>query len=392
MHTASGMYPPAPIPSPLAFNLFDSRADWPEIVLVVGVALVGAAFVSRAIGRILTWASQGAIGAHVPEAYRAAVRRPLVVVRLLVFFLAWLALAVPLLDMIGLPMELGTGRRETREWLLSSGLRVGLILTVAWLVLRVVSVMTARIERDLSQGEGLDVIERTKRAQTLGRLVHTVLAVLIGSIALLMVLRELGIDIVPMLTGAGIVGVAFGFGAQWLVRDVIAGFFLILENQVRVGDVAAINNVGGVVEAVNLRTIVLRDVEGTVHVFQNGAINTLGNRSKDYSYYVIDVSVLYNQDVDRVIEILRGVGSGIEQDPAYRPLILAPLEIMGVDAFLDSKVTIKIRIKTAPLKQWDVGRELRRRILRALEQNRIPMTPAPVPVYISDAARRRETE
>ena len=186
-----------------------------------------------------------------------------------------------------------------------------------------------------------------------------------------------------MLTGAGIAGVALGFGAQWLVRDVIAGFFLILENQVRVGDVAAINGVGGVVEAINLRTIVLRDAEGAVHVFPNGAINTLANRTKDFSFYVIDVNVLYDQDVDRVIEVLRATGQELEQDPAYRDLILAPLEIYGVDAFLDTKLTVKIRIKTVPLKQWDVGRELRRRILRALEQNHIPLTPTPMPLYVT---------
>ena len=217
--------------------------------------------------------------------------------------------------LIGVPLAFGPNRHATREWLLASGVRVAIILIVAWLVLRVGLVMTARIERELSRGEGLDVLERTKRAQTLGRLVHNVLAVLIGSIALLMVLRELGIDIVPMLTGAGIAGVALGFGAQWLVRDVIAGFFLILENQVRVGDVAAINGVGGVVEAINLRTIVLRDAEGAVHVFPNGAINTLANRTKDFSFYVIDVNVLYNQDVDRVIEVLRATGQEFEQDP-----------------------------------------------------------------------------
>jgi moderate conductance mechanosensitive channel len=369
-------------PSILALNFFDDRPDWPEIVLVIGVALVFAAVVARAIGRMMTWAAHGALGAHVPQAYRAAARRPLAVARLLVFVLTWFVLAIPLLDAIGVPLAFGPNRRATREWLLASGVRVAIILIVAWLVLRVGLVMTARIERELSRGEGLDVLERTKRAQTLGRLVHNVLAVLVGSVALLMVLRELGIDIVPMLTGAGIAGVALGFGAQWLVRDVIAGFFLILENQVRVGDVAAINGVGGVVEAINLRTIVLRDGEGAVHVFQNGGINTLANRTKDFSYYVIDVNVLYNQDVDRVIDVLRATGKQIEQDPAYRDLILAPLEIYGVDAFLDTKLTIKIRIKTVPLKQWDVGRELRRRILRALEQNQIPLTPAPTQLYV----------
>jgi moderate conductance mechanosensitive channel len=369
----------------LALDFLDDRAEWPEIVLVVGVALIFAALVSRAIGRMMTWAAHGALGAHVPEAYRTAARRPLVVARLLVFVLTWFVLAIPLLDAIGVPLAVGAIRHATRDWLLGSGVRVTIIVIVAWLVLRVVLVMTTRIERELSQGEGLDVLERTKRAQTLGRLVHNVLAVLIGSIALLMVLRELGIDIVPMLTGAGIAGVALGFGAQWLVRDVIAGFFLILENQVRVGDVAVINGVGGVVEAINLRTIVLRDNEGTVHVFPNGGITTLANRTKDYSYYVIDVNVLYNQDVDRVVEVLRATGRDIEQDPAFRDLILAPLEISGVDAFLDTKITIKTRIKTVPLKQWEVGRELRRRMLRALEQNDIPLTPTPTPLYVTRA-------
>lgn len=367
----------------LALNFFDDRADWPEIVLALGVALIFAGLVSRAIGRMLTWAAHGALGAHVPEAYRTAARRPLVLARLLIFIVTWIVLAIPMLDVIGVPLPVGANRQATRQWLLASGMRVAIILIVAWLVLRAVLVMTTRIERELSQGEGLDVLERTKRAQTLGRLVHNVLAVVIGSIALLMVLRELGIDIVPMLTGAGIVGVALGFGAQWLVRDVIAGFFVILENQVRVGDVAAINGVGGVVEAINLRTIVLRDAEGAVHVFPNGGITTLANRTKDFSFYVIDVNVLYNQDVDRVIEILRATGQQFEQDPAYRDLILAPLEIFGVDAFLDTKLTVKIRIKTVPLKQWDVGRELRRRILRALEQNQIPLTAAPTPLYVT---------
>ena len=155
----------------------------------------------------------------------------------------------------------------------------------------------------------MDVIERRRRAQTIGHLLHNVLAVLVASIALLMVLRELGVDIMPMLTGAGIVGVALGFGSQYLVRDVIAGFFLILENQVRVGDAAVVNGTGGTVESVNLRTITLRDAEGTVHVFQNGAIATLANRSKDYAYYVIDVNVLYEQDTDQVVAVLRKVGT-----------------------------------------------------------------------------------
>jgi small conductance mechanosensitive channel len=381
------MLRPVPAPVVLAFDLLDNRPEWPEVVIAICLGLVGAVVASRIIGRILTWLSHGAIGAHVPEAYRKAARRPLLLVRTLVFFLVWAALALPLLDALGVPLELGTSPRLMREWLFASGVRVIIILAVAWLVMRMVSVTTARIERELSHGEGLDVLERTKRAQTLGGLIHNVLAIVVTSIALLMILRELGLDIVPMLTGAGIVGVALGFGAQWLVRDVIAGFFLILENQVRVGDVAVINGTGGAVEAINLRTIILRDSEGVVHVFPNGGINTLANRTKDFSYYVIDLNVLYQNDVDRVIAVLRDVGRGLEQDPAYRDFILAPLEIWGVDAFLDTKLTIKLRIKTVPLKQWDVGRELRRRIKRALEEHNLPLTPAAVPLYVATPGR-----
>ena len=184
-----------------------------------------------------------------------------------------------------------------------------------------------------------------------------------------MILNAFGSNIAPVLTGAGIVGLAVGFGAQTLVRDIISGFFLILEDQVRVGDVAAINGRAGLVEAINLRTIVLRDGEGTVHVFPNGAINTLANRSKDFSYYVIDLGISYREDPDRVAAVLREIGAELQADPAYGPLILEPLEILGVDAFGDWSVVLKMRIKTVPLKQWEVGREFRKRIRQAFDED-----------------------
>jgi small conductance mechanosensitive channel len=140
---------------------------------------------------------------------------------------------------------------------------------------------------------------------------------------------------------------------------------------VRVGDVAAINGQGGLVEAINLRTIVLRDFDGTVHVFPNGAITTLANRSKDFSFYVIDVGIAYGEDPERVTRVLNEVGAGLQADDRYGPKILAPIEVVGVDAFADSAVTLKMRIKTVPLKQWEVGRELRRRILKAFAQHGI---------------------
>jgi small conductance mechanosensitive channel len=186
-----------------------------------------------------------------------------------------------------------------------------------------------------------------------------------------MVLREFHLDIAPVLTGAGIAGLAVGFGAQTLVRDIISGFFLILEDQVRVGDVAAINGTGGLVEEINLRTIVLRDFEGTVHVFPNGSINTLANRSKDFSYYVIDLGISYREDPDRVAAVVSEVGAMLQADAHYGPSILAPVEIIGLDAFADWSMTLKVRIKTMPLKQWEVGRELRKRIKKAFDAHGI---------------------
>jgi small-conductance mechanosensitive channel len=152
---------------------------------------------------------------------------------------------------------------------------------------------------------------------------------------------------------------------------VISGFFIILEDQVRVGDVAAINGVGGLVEEINLRTIVLRDAEGTVHIFPNGSINTLANRSKDFSYYVMDLGITYREDPDRVAAVLREVGTELQKDPHFGPFILEPLEVLGIEAFADWSIQLKLRIKTVPLKQWDVGRELRKRIKRALDQHGI---------------------
>jgi small-conductance mechanosensitive channel len=193
-----------------------------------------------------------------------------------------------------------------------------------------------------------------------------------------MILRELQIDITPVLTGAGIVGLAVGFGAQTLVRDVISGFFLIVEDQVRVGDVAVVNGQGGLVEQVNLRTIVLRDEQGAVHVFPNGEVKTLANMSKDFSYYIVTVPVAFDDDPDQVVEAMRSAGDSLFDDPAFKPHILEPLEIYGIDAFEPGQVVVKARIKTVPLKQWVVGRELRKRIARAFRERGIHPPSPPV--------------
>jgi moderate conductance mechanosensitive channel len=270
------------------------------------------------------------------------------------------------------------------SWLLATSLRIAVIAIAAYVVIRAGSAATRRFEREMSTGTGLDVVERTKRAQTFARLLQRTLSIVVAAMAGLMILRELDIDITPVLTGAGIAGLAIGFGAQTLVRDVLSGFFMIFEDQVRVGDVVKVNGQGGLVEEVNLRTIVLRDEQGAVHIFPNGEVKTLSNMSKDFSYYVITVGVEFDDDVERATDAMAEAAAGLMREADYKPYILAPLEIFGVDAFEAGQLVIKARIKTVPLKQWLVGRELRKRIARVFNQRGIRM---PTPRMVVDLRR-----
>lgn len=295
-------------------------------------------------------------------------------VRAMTFLVVFAALAFPALDLAGVELGVGMHSRDLGRWAAQTGLRIVALLLLAFALVRILASVIVRAEREMSVGTGLDALERRKRAQTIASVVRRSLSALVWTTAALIILRELDVDITPVLTGAGIVGLAVGFGAQTLVRDVISGFFLIVEDQVRVGDVAMVNGTGGLVEQINLRTIVLRDNEGVVYVIPNGEIKTLANRTKDYSYYVIDLGVEYDADTDRVLALVREAGQQLLNDPAFAPFILEPVEILGLDDFKDSAVTLKFRIKTVPLKQWEVGRELRRRIKFVLDREgiRIP--------------------
>ena len=295
------------------------------------------------------------------------IRTPLRLIGLAAFVLVFAVLIFPAFEIAGLRPRAGLHLRTISTWAFESGLRILLIAAVAYAAIRLVSVGVKRFEHDINFGTGLDALERAKRARTLGGILTSVTTVVVLVIAVLMVLREFHVDISPALTGAGIVGIALGFGAQSLVRDLIGGFFLILENQIRVGDVVAINNVGGLVEEINLRTTILRDEEGTVHVFPNGAIATLANKSMNFSYYVVNLPLAYGEDTDRVTAILTEQADAMLRDDAYRPFMLEPLEVIGVDSFEETSVKLKVRLKTAPLKQWFVGREFRRRINKALQ-------------------------
>jgi moderate conductance mechanosensitive channel len=258
-------------------------------------------------------------------------------------------------------------------------IRIVLILGLAWIAAIVLKKLLKKMKTHLLErsrfAEELTE-EAVKRAETLTRLIRRALLIGLWGVVALIILKEIGIEIGPILASAGVLGIAIGFGAQNLVKDVISGFFFILEDQVRVGDVAVVNGTGGLVEQINFRTIVIRDLEGVVHVFPHGAVQTLSNRTKTWSGYVFDLGIAYKEDTDRVINVITQVGNVLKTDETYGPLMIEPLEIFGVEKLDDSAVVIRGRIKTKPLQQWFVGREFLRRIKYAFDAQGIE-TPFP---------------
>ncbi len=272
-----------------------------------------------------------------------------------------------------------------------SALRILLILVLSLVVWRLIPVLLGKFEKQLVKnyvqnsrmGEG----ESEKRANTIISLIRKAVAVVFWLIIGLTLLNELGVQMGPLLASAGVMSLAIGFGAQNLVKDVISGFFLLLEDQVRVGDVALINGTGGLVEKVRFRSIVLRDLQGIVHVFPNGSINTLSNMTYDWSAYVMDIKVAYKEDMDHVMDVMKKVGHELKQDQKFGPLMIADLEVFGVDTFADNGVTVKARLRTKPLKQWDVGREYRRRLKLKFESENIQIPFPHMSVYFGETSK-----
>jgi small conductance mechanosensitive channel len=213
------------------------------------------------------------------------------------------------------------------------------------------------IERYLGE---TDVQVTSARTRTLLNVARNALLVVITIVSGLMVMSELGVNIAPLLAGAGVIGLAVGFGAQRLVQDVITGVFILFQDLMAVGDVVKLGDTAGLVESLSIRTVRLRDLSGTVHTIPFSAINTVSNLTEDFSYYVFDVGIAYREDVDAVIDLLRQIGGELREDSEIGPLLLDNIEIFGVDAFGDSAVVIKGRLKTLPIKQWTVGRAFNR--------------------------------
>jgi len=234
------------------------------------------------------------------------------------------------------------------------------------------------------KSEKSDADEIGKRINTLTGILNSIIKIVMWGIFLMILLKKFGVDIGPILAGAGIVGVAIGFGSQELVRDFISGFFMLLENQIREGDVAIINGTGGAVEKIELRTTTLRDFSGVIHIFQNGKINTISNMTKEWSAMVFDIGVAYKEDIDTVMNVMREVGDELQKDENFKDDILEPIEIFGLDQFGDSALVIKARIKTKPVKQWNVGREYRKRLKNAFDLKNIEIPFPHTTIYWGD--------
>lgn len=259
------------------------------------------------------------------------------------------------------------GWEEIPVWLdlLLSFSNVALILLLAWLVLTIARRLIRLFRQHMARRSVNP--EEIKRVETLSRVFRYAASVLVWVVAAMLILSELGISIAPILATAGVAGIAVGFGAQTLVKDYFSGLFLLLENQIRQGDMVAIADKAGIVEEVTLRYVRLRDYEGAVHFVPNSSITAVTNRSREYSYAVIEFGVAYKEDTDRVFEVMREVGADLRRDPAFGPRIVDELEIAGVNDWADSSVVIRCRFKSLPLEQWSVRREFLRRLKKAFD-------------------------
>ena len=276
----------------------------------------------------------------------------------------WLAAAAALLHVWGF---------GTLHWLLSDAgqnvsghlVIVGVVVVVTIVIWEVISLA---IERTVTDKDEEGNLRLNNRARTLLNIARSFLLVFLSLIALFLILSELGLNIAPLLAGAGVIGLAIGFGSQKLVQDIITGLFVLLGDTMRVGDVVEVAGRTGVVEEMTMRTVVLREYAGKVHTIPYNSIDTVTNYTKDFSYAVFDIGVAYRESVDHVMEVLREIGREMNRDPYFRRLILEPLDVAGVDQFADSAVVIKARIKTRPLKQWEVGREFKRRVKNRFDE------------------------
>jgi moderate conductance mechanosensitive channel len=242
-----------------------------------------------------------------------------------------------------------------------TGARVLGIWLLAWLALRLVRITADRIEKSVDDGDDSVTTLREKRGRTVSQLLRSVGRVVIVTIAVLLTFNVF-INIAPILAGAGILGLAISFGAQSLVRDIISGFFILVEDQFAVGDVIEAAGKNGVVEKMTMRVVILRDLEGTMHVIPNGELKVVSNRTRGWARAVVDIAVPYTEDVDRILNVVRDEAAQFSTDPIWSVQLDGPVEVLGIEELRDNSVLIRTLIKTQPGSQWNVAREFRRRL------------------------------
>jgi small conductance mechanosensitive channel len=257
-------------------------------------------------------------------------------------------------------------------WLLQHGIKIVAIAVAAWVLNKIFCRIIERAVRiAVVRDSGMTPEAEKKREDTLIRIFTGATSILISVLAVLMILQEAGLKIGPILASAGIAGLAFGFGGQYLIKDIITGLFLILENQYRIGDVVNINGTGGLVQDISLRKTALRDIDGTLHHIPHGSITMVSNMSKDFARVNLDIGIAYNSDLENVINVINKTGNELAEDPLFRDSIVSAPQFLRVNDFAESAIIIKILGDTKPLKQWDVAGELRKRLKIAFDREGI---------------------
>jgi small conductance mechanosensitive channel len=295
--------------------------------------------------------------------------------------IVWAAAAVAILSAwsvdIAAWLQHGFGRQ-----ILQAIFTIGIVTILAIVIWEGIS---AAIVRYLTKTDATGKpLARSSRVRSLLPVLRNLVFVVLATMVVLIALSEFGVNIAPLLATAGVAGLAIGFGAQTLVKDVITGAFILFEDSIAVGDIVKVGNYSGLVESISIRSVRLRAFNGEVYTVPFSSVAEVTNMTKDFSYYAIDLGVAYRENTDHVIEVLKEVGAGLQADPNFGYMILEPIDVVGVDAFKDSAVIIKARIKTAPIRQWTVGRELNRRIKLRFDELGIQMPFPTTTVYFGE--------
>ena len=365
----------APLLEPLSADIDPSTSDFVAIGIAgfLGVLVIALlwGFLPPLLRRFVGWLDK-VIPADLSVYTKATSRSVTVLLSAIVTASAGLSISTTLgADTSRVLDILGDFGKDVANTAVPSALRIILIAFFAWVAMRtirhIISPMLRRLLSMRADDQAQDA-EVEKRARTLEGVSSASGNFLIVSVAFLIILGEIGINVAPLIAGAGVVGIAIAFGAQAFIRDIIGGIFIMLEDQYRVGDVVRIGGVAGLVEDINLRRTVLRDLDFIVHVIPNGEVRIASNFTKEKSRVNLNIEVAYKEDLDHVTEVINRVGNELSQDPYFGPLINEPLQVLRVDEFGASGIAMKVLGETQPIRQWEVAGEFRKRIKRAFDE------------------------